>query len=206
MFIVFASHSGNYFLRAGMKIRNLILLLIICLPMFYATLLQAGQKLIVRMNEQAFPLSFKTTEGWQGMDVDVLDEMMSATGLSYKVVSMPFKRAITEIAKGQIDLVVNVAKNPERSKDMYWIGPVRNTGVALVVLKKNQGPVLSSFDELIGILEAKHQQIGHVIGVSYSPFLDDSFENNARLSRQIWKSASRVQIVEMLQKDRLFAF
>jgi len=186
--------------------KNLTLLLFISLQIFYSTQLQALGELVVRMSVKAFPASFQTADGWRGMDVDVLNEMMSDTGLSYKVVLIPFKRAMTEIAKGQIDLVTNLTKNPQRSKDMYWIGPVRNTKVGFVVLKKNQGAAINNIGELIGVLEAKHQQIGHVIGVSYSPFLDDNIENNVLFNEHIWKSATRGQIVEMLQKDRIFGF
>jgi ABC-type amino acid transport substrate-binding protein len=192
--------------REAMKIKNFILLLFGCLAVFYATQVLAQGELVVRMNENSFPASFKTAKGWQGMDVDVLDELMSATDLNYKVVLMPFKRAMAEISKGQIDLLANLTKNAARSEHMHWIGPVRNTKVALVVKKRNQGPAINSFDELIEILEAKKQPIGHVMGVSYSPLLDENIANNTRLKAQIWHSSARMQIVEMLQKDRIFGF
>jgi polar amino acid transport system substrate-binding protein len=200
------SVTEKQFPRAGMKIDKFIVLLLVCMPVFFITGLQAQQELVVRMSENAFPVGFNTPTGWQGMDVDVLEEMSKGSDLQLKVVAMPFKRAMAEVAKGEIDLVANLTKNAERSEDMYWIGPVRNTEVVLVVLKKNQGPAINSFAQLVALLEANHQQIGHVIGVSYSPFLDDNIENNPRLHGQIWNSATRGQIVEMLHKDRIFGF
>ena len=189
-----------------MEMKALLLLLLVGLNIFYSAPLMAQVDLVVRMNENAFPTSVKTADGWQGMDVDVLEEMMSSTDLNFSVVAIPFKRAISEIAKGQIDIIANLTKNPVRSKDMLWIGPVRSTRISFIVLKKNQGPTINNVAELMSILETKHQQIGKVMGVSYSPLLDELLENSPLFNVHIWKSAKRKQIVEMLQKDRIFGF
>lgn len=182
------------------------LLLLACLSVFYSTNPQAKEELVVRINENAYPSGFKNALGWHGMDVDVLNELMSDTDLKYKVILMPFKRAMTEIAEGRIDLIANLTKSQQRSEYMFWIGPLRTTKVGLVVLKSNQGTTINNIDELISILELKQQQIGHVIGVSYSPFLDDILEHNTQFNGHIWKSATRRQIIEMLHKDRIFGF
>ncbi|MDF2178378.1 transporter substrate-binding domain-containing protein [Aliiglaciecola sp. CAU 1673] len=166
----------------------------------------ATEVLKVRISEKAFPAGFKVNDRWQGMDIDVLDEITKRTGIQYQVVVMPFQRAMTEIAKGEIDLIANLTKNPQRSLNMDWLGPVRVTQTALVVQKSNPLCEIESIDQLIQLLETSQQQIGHVIGVSYSPMLDDYFATNQRFKAVVWDSATRWQIVEMLQKGRIFGF
>jgi polar amino acid transport system substrate-binding protein len=189
-----------------MKIQKLGCIIFFCLALSVISKSQAKADLTVRINEKAFPAGFLQNSSWQGMDVDVLDALSAKTGLSYQVITMPFKRSISELAKGEIDIVVNLTKNSERSEVMNWLGPIRNTQIALVVAKNHQGPTIASIDELVQVLKDYRLPLGKVIGVSYSPFLDGQLQENNQLMAQTWSSATRNQIVEMLRKQRIFGF
>lgn len=179
-------------------------MLYLFLSPFFAS--HAAVDLTVRINENAFPVGFKQDSTWQGMDVDVLNILTAKSGLTYKIITMPFSRSISELSKGEIDMVVNLTKNDERSMVMNWLGPIRQTKTALLVSNKNQGATITNIDELLNILQAKKMHLGKIIGVSYSPYLDQQLQNNVQLFSQTWNSATRGQILEMLQKDRIFGF
>jgi polar amino acid transport system substrate-binding protein len=189
-----------------MKLKNLGCVVFLFVAFSVINKIHAKADLTVRINEKAFPAGFLQDSIWQGMDVDVLNELSARTALSYDVIIMPFKRSMSELAKGEIDIVVNLTKNAERSEVMNWLGPVRNTKIALVVAKRNQGPSIADINELLQILTEKRQPLGKVIGVSYSPFLDQQLQENVSLMAQTWSSATRNQIVEMLRKERIFGF
>jgi polar amino acid transport system substrate-binding protein len=193
-------------LRGSMKLKSMGCVVFLCLVSSVISKSHAKADLSVRINEKAFPAGFLQDSIWQGMDVDVLNALSAKTGLSYQVITMPFKRSMSELAKGEIDIVVNLTKNAERSEVMNWLGPIRNTKIALVVAKRNQGPSIANINDLLQVLTAKRQPLGKVIGVSYSPFLDQQLQENTRLMAQTWSSATRNQIVEMLRKDRIFGF
>ncbi|NCP66468.1 MAG: amino acid ABC transporter substrate-binding protein [Paraglaciecola sp.] len=189
-----------------MKLNILGRIIFLCLALSVISKSQAKADLTVRINENAFPAGFLQNASWQGMDVDVLDALSAKTGLSYQVITMPFKRSISELAKGEIDIVVNLTKNADRREVMNWLGPIRNTKIALVVAKNHQGPSIASIDELVRVLKDYRLPLGKVIGVSYSPFLDGQLQENHQLIAQTWSSATRNQIVEMLRKQRIFGF
>jgi len=158
------------------------------------------------MEDNEFPTSYKTATGWKGMDVEVLDELMQRTGLSYKITALPFKRSMIEIQKGRIDLISNLSKNSERSEFMNWLGPIRNTKIGFVVLEKNQNVTIESIDQLLAVLDSRQQQIGYLIGSSYGPLIDSIVRNNTIFREHIWFTPRRKQEVVMLQKDRIFGF
>lgn len=158
------------------------------------------------MEDNEFPTSYKAPSGWKGMDVEVLEELVKRTQLDYKIIDIPFKRSMSEIEKGQIDLISNLSKNAERNEFLNWIGPVRNTKIGFVVLEKNLNLPISNLAELIAILDTKRQQIGYLIGASYSPLIDAIVENDKTFRQHLWFTARRELYVHMLQRDRLFGF
>lgn len=162
--------------------------------------------LVVRVPGENFPISFKHNEQWQGMDIDILNALMDKTGLSYKVIIMPLKRALNETQKGHIDIIPNLAKNKSRSEFMNWMGPSRYTSVGLVVLEKNKNVEITNISNLIAVLDKNKQQLGYLMGASYSDELDKRLETDHKLKSLLWHTASFGQYYTMLRNDRIFGF
>ncbi len=136
-----------------------------------------AEPIIVRFPE-SFPVSFNTSNGLKGMDVDVIKLILSRADVKYKIVSWPFKRSLHSMKTGKVHIMTNLTKNEKRSEYMHWIGPVRYTAIALIVLEKNKDLQIQNSDDLIRLSKEKVKKFGDIIGASYSDFFDRRLIND----------------------------
>jgi len=139
---------------------------------FIANNIVKADPIIVRFTN-SFPVSYFDNGVPKGMDVDIIDLVLSRANLPYKVVDWPFKRSLEEMKGGnKVHIMTNLSKNTKRSKYMEWIGPVRYTAVALIVLKSNLNLEIKKSEDLIKISNQKGIKFGDVVGASYSSDFD----------------------------------
>lgn len=94
-----------------------------------------GCELVIRFVQYP-PLSYLDEhEQWQGMDIEIVTELLKRVNCGFKLTSLTWVRAIDSLEKGNIDLMSNVSKLPERKAFAYFIGPTRNEQIVLTSLK-----------------------------------------------------------------------
>jgi ABC-type amino acid transport substrate-binding protein len=119
-----------------------------------------------------YPTYFVENGEKQGMDVDIVTQVLSRAGLEHLTVSWPFKRSLLEVEQGNIDIMTNLTRNAERSEYMTWIGPVRYTSIALIVPTHSANLSIKESSDLLRLSESTGLKFGDIVGASYS----DSFE------------------------------
>jgi polar amino acid transport system substrate-binding protein len=94
-----------------------------------------GCELVIRFVQYP-PLSYLDEhDQWQGMDIEIVTELLKRVNCGYKLTSLIWVRAIDSLEKGKIDLMSNISKLPSREPFAYFIGPTRNEQIVLASLK-----------------------------------------------------------------------
>jgi polar amino acid transport system substrate-binding protein len=116
------------------------------------------------------PYHFKDEKGqMQGLAVEVLVELARRADCPLQFVQMPWKRTLTELADGKIDLAMEVLKTPERERVMQYSLPYRPSSVHFFARKKEGR---WSFSTLAEINKLGRVVIGVSRGDSYGVVLD----------------------------------
>lgn len=165
-----------------------------------------ADEIIIRADERSFPATYKKDDKWEGMDVEIINELLSRTNLENNYAQIPFQRSLFQIKSGEIQLIPNLVKNEARSEYMHWLGPTRVTCIGLVVQEKDSQLPIKTTDELISVALQKQNKIGYLTGASYSPYLDNRLEKDDRLKKVLHFLPDNSQHRQMLKLGRLFGY
>lgn len=75
---------------------------------------------------------------WSGLTVDLTTALLEEAGCEYSIHQMPWKRALADLEDGHIDIMANLSFTKEREKFAYYIGPMNEEKMVLIVKKKSQ--------------------------------------------------------------------
>lgn len=160
----------------------------------------------ISANKDNFPATYVRDKGWEGMDIDVLKEVLVRANLEYRIVARPFKRSLAQMRTGTIHIMPNLVNSKERSAYMHWLGPIRITGIGLVVLEKDQHLPIKTCDDLIKVAHQKKKKFGYLTGASYSDYFDNRLKNDSSLKKVIHYTVTTDQNIDMLQAGRTIGF
>lgn len=166
----------------------------------------AAEPISIRVDEGAFPATYVRKDHWEGMDIEILQEVMTRAQLDYQFVERPFPRSLIEMREGTVHVIPNLVKNEARSVYMHWLGPTRITCIGLVVKEKDKELPISSTDELIRIARERDQKIGYLNGASYSPYLDKRLENDPNLQDVLYMLPDNDRHRAMLKFERIVGY
>lgn len=189
-----------------MKFKLLIIQFSLYAALSFTTAISEAKELVVRLSTNSFPAAFKEQGVWQGMDVDILNELASRTGLSLSIIEMPAERSRVQMQNGHVDVVTNQTKNKERSAYMHWLGPVRHTAIAFIVREENRNLPIQSLDDIITIANKTRLRIAYQIGSSYTDELDERLKSDEYLFAVTEFLASKDLYFRMIAKDRVLGF
>ncbi len=180
----------------------------LCIALVMMTILGSvsAQTLNIRANENEFPATYQKGGKWEGMDIDVLSEILGRAKLGYQIISMPFRRSMLEARDGRIHIIPNLVKNDERSQYLHWLGPIRTTCIGLVVQKKDLGLLIQSTDDLITVANQLDLKVGYLSGASYSDYFDDRIQNDTELFNTLHFLPSNDQHRKMLKLGRILGY
>ena len=152
------------------------------------------------------PFYFRDEQGrWTGLDVELGKALIERAGLLPHFEERPWSRALMEMKNGNMQVMMNLSRTPERSAYMYWIGPERYSQMALVVRQKDADLHIAGIDDLPAKARAHHQKFGLQQHVSYSPALDRKLRD-ATFARY-FEYISRPELnVEKLKAGRIIGF
>lgn len=172
---------------------------------FFIGTLQA-ESLQIRVDQGAFPATYKVESMWLGMDIELLELILERSALDYQFVEMPFQRSLLEMSEGNVHIIPNLVKNAERTTYMHWIGPTRVTCIGLVVQKKDAGLPVTSTDQLINFATVAGKKVGYLSGASYSAYFDQRLKHDSKLQDTLLMLPSNNQHREMLMRGRIFGY
>ncbi|KGJ96874.1 ABC-type transporter, periplasmic subunit family 3 [Colwellia psychrerythraea] len=106
-------------------------LLFLCFITFNAYSCQLDIRL-----EHFSPESHKShNDEWFGIDIDLTKALLNEADCNFNILETPWARALLMLARGEIDLMINVSKTPEREPLYYFIGPIRNEEIVFATYK-----------------------------------------------------------------------
>lgn len=83
---------------------------------------------------------------WSGLTIDLTKALLEEAGCTYSFHPMPWKRGLADLEDGHIDMMMNVSFTEEREKFAYYIGPMDEEKMILVVQKSSQYSIHSLDD------------------------------------------------------------
>lgn len=130
-----------------------------------------------------------------GIDIEFLRLLAGRMGLAVRCYQLPFKRAQQMLAAGELDMMTNILKRPDRELYLHFIEPPYRTSTnkAFFVLKGHERQI-TAHDDL------RRFRIGTQLGSRYYP----AFDNDSRI-RKIPVKTTELNI-KMLLAKRIDAF
>lgn len=116
---------------------------------------------------------------WSGLTIDLTKALLEEAGCSYSFHPMPWKRGLAELEDGYIDIMMNVSFTKEREQFAYYIGPMDEEKMVLIVQKKSPYPIqsLDDFKDIPGKISYEH---GAYLGQAF----DDKIKTDPKFAKK----------------------
>lgn len=163
--------------------------------------LQAQDTLRVRIGDGR-PLAYQDEKAQcRGLNVDLLHVLLTEAKITPVYLTMPWKRALEQLKKGDVDLVMNLSMTEERKQAIHFIGPVRSETIVVVVPKAADYSI-ASFDDFKRIRGKFVIRNGSYYGKAFHDKLDGDADFAAKFDARVKGGASP----EIIQKERLAGY
>jgi len=106
--------------------------------------------LTVRFEHFSPQVEKQQDNSWAGVDYQLTEQLLSTAGCSFKIVEMPWARALEALAYGEIDMMLNVTKTTDREKRFHFVGPFRNEIIVLAI-NENAPIKLNKIEDIIDL-------------------------------------------------------
>lgn len=110
------------------------------------------------LNEDGYP---------GGIDIQMLSMLAEEVGCRIEFLNYPFKRGLSMMEAGEVDLMVGVLRRPEREEFLHFITPAyKTTSDKAFFVRKDQKHTIKRYEDL------RHLRIGTGLGSKYFPRFD----------------------------------
>jgi polar amino acid transport system substrate-binding protein len=183
-------------------IRAVFLLMCLAPVCSLASEVNCEKPVIISMSKGFKPFSSQNAKGEiVGIDADFIRKTFDRAGCPYEFVTLPFGRALVELAEGTIDMVPYSSKSADRKKFAKFSKPYRNKTVGLIFLTEEVEKVsLSSLDDVI----AQGLVLGHIPTTFRGPKFE-TFIKQPGTSDHIFNIADTAEGLRMLDAGRIDA-
>ena len=137
---------------------------------------------------------------WTGLDVELAKSLFSEAKCQVTFTTMPWKRGLYLLEHGGVDMMSGLSFNSERQKYAYYIGPMRDESIGLVVRNDSEFK-LSELEDLKSI----PLRIGYLRGVYYGEQFNRKYNTDARFADKFEVSDSEEINFRKLKNRRLSA-
>ena len=119
------------------------------------------------------PFSFVEERENRGIDVDLAREIAREIGITFSIRTCPFKRCLTEMAEGQLDLMSGIARTPEREAYMNYAPSAYSAVNVVFIVRAGDELRLRRYEDLSDL------RIGQVVKAHYF----DRFNDDGNLEK-----------------------
>lgn len=153
----------------------------------------------VRVRVSDFPPQYyQTSDGtWAGMGVELVEALLQRTNCSPIYVIAPWKRSLSSMRNGKLDIMLNLSITDERRDYIHFIGPMRDETILLVSNRLN--PIVFS---QISDIPTYGQPVGVLQGAYYGEAFKEAAQSQA-FSAHLYFSARNDLLMDMLMQNRL---
>ncbi len=180
-----------------------IVILIIFLIISWGNLF--GQTITVRVTEWP-PQYFQNNQGvWTGVDVELVKAIIDKAGYKINFIEYPWSRALEELKRGGIDLILSFAKTEEREEYARYIGSHRNITISLIV-KSNTDYNINSLDDFITVSNNTGKEFGNQANTSWSTEFNERLESDATFANCFFETYKGQSLLDMTKAGRILGF
>ncbi|MGB1239005.1 MAG: substrate-binding periplasmic protein [Pseudomonadales bacterium] len=139
-----------------------------------------GCSLIVRVADVPPFYSQNANGEWEGLAVDLSRAILKEAGCTAQYRAIPWRRALHQMEMGSVAAMMNVSKTPERERTMYFVGPVLEERMVLVLAADNPIEIGSysdfkALDKPVGLLRGGFYGEAFKAAVTLDTALSDKF-------------------------------
>jgi ABC-type amino acid transport substrate-binding protein len=128
---------------------------------------------IIRVRVTDFaPNYFINNKHWTGLEVELAEALVAEAGFSIEFVNLPWSRALAYMQNGQLDVMMNLSRTPDREAFMNFIGPERISTRVLIMRRENLDLHIDNLDQLVEAAQARDLKIGIQKDAKYSDEFD----------------------------------
>lgn len=143
----------------------------IALALALSTSCLAADRVRVRVTEFA-PNYFLQEGRWRGLDVELAEAVVREAGLEPEFSDLPWSRALNSMQGGELHLMMNLTRTPDREVFIQFFGPERMSKRVLVVRKQHVDLKIESLDDLVTAARKTGQLFGIQRDAKYSEEFD----------------------------------
>ena len=158
-------------------------------------------RLRVRVAHSIPQYSQDTNGNWQGLGIELIEVLLNEANCTPDYVVYPWKRSLTQLQEGKVDMMVNLSITAERKEYLWFIGPQRDETIVLVV-SKNSDFKIDSLDDF----KALNNKIGVENGAFYGDEFDHKYKTDAAFAHLIVQAVNTDMLINMLKVNRIIGF
>lgn len=165
----------------------------------------AGDKVRVRVTEFA-PNYFLQEGRWRGLDVELAEAVVREAGLEPEFADLPWSRALNFMQGGEVHLMMNLTRTPDREVFIQFFGPERLSKRVLVVRRQDLNLKIASLDDLAVVARKTGQLFGIQRDAKYSEEFDARLASDGLFAQAFEYVAKGALMGKMLAAGRTLGF
>ncbi|MCP4022643.1 MAG: amino acid ABC transporter substrate-binding protein [Desulfobacteraceae bacterium] len=138
---------------------------------------------------------------WKGMGVELAQVLIHEAGCKPVFLKLPWKRALRQMAIGEVDMMLNLSITEERKNYMHFVGPQRDESMVLIV-KKGICFLIDSFEDF----KQMPKRVAIENGGYYGEAFKEKYETDPAFADKISIVVHTQQYIKMLTAGRITAF
>jgi len=138
---------------------------------------------------------------WKGLDIELATVLAEQIKCELIIKQSPWKRSLNLLKEGRIDMLVSLSKTPERQDFTYFVGPMRQEIVALVINTDTSIKVTTLAD-----LATLDKKIGIINGAYYGQSFTRKYEEDIQFKDQFEVSNNTQDNIKKLVARRILGF
>lgn len=176
------------------------ILIIFLLLIIITTTCYTQTEIIFRVTEHP-PYYYLEDGVWSGISIELANTLLKEAGFSIIYKNLPWKRALFNLKKGEIDFMTNLSITDDRKKFIHYIGP-QMYETMILVLSKDSNLIINNFEDIKKI----PGKLGIQLGVYYGEEFHNRMETDSELKKKFIIVATGDSLVKLVHAKRLVGF
>ena len=176
---------------------------LVCMLVLMALTSQAFSEcgLRVRVANSIPQYSQDINGNWKGLGIELIEVLLNEADCQPDYMVYPWKRSLTQLREGKVDMMVNLSITSERKEYLWFIGPQRDETIVLVV-NKNSDFKIDSLDDF----KALNNKIGVENGAFYGEEFDNKYKTDPAFANLFVQAVNTDMLINMLKVNRIVGF
>lgn len=138
---------------------------------------------------------------WRGLSIELINLWLDTANCQANFVSLPFKRGLTHLRHGKVDVMLHLNHNLERDKIYYFIGPLAYEKLTLFMRADNPHQIDS-----LAQLAASNEPVAIQRGLFYGADFKALTQNDKFFNQRIIKVNQLDHLIAIVERKRALGF